>query len=398
MRDRADLEGAAARAGLTIRQIETLPDGRIVSRMTFTDPWAAARLLADLTDQDADDPVVRSWAFEILGAVADELGESDAGPTLSPELLAAFVRALYQNVQRQIFFRHERTETFQSARETMHLRAGDCDDHARLLVALARSAGVDAQLVFFDDNDQPSHAVSVLRDAEGWWWAETTIDARFGEPPLEALGRLQDEGVDLGANPFEQSGTSGIGALVTPGDVLAYRQTWDDYVTGTARAALACAAALDAAAPGSLAAQTERTNSDAIMLRWNEYAGWDDDAIVLEAAGILESFQDTVLKVGQFYQPAIAADCPAIVLPTPPTTAVQAQVIGRIEGLGILTHGVLQLLGKGAGGALDTLGAIALAPTTPGFWSGAQVLAVSAAVVAAALLGREILREVRPRA
>jgi hypothetical protein len=335
------------------------------------------------------------WAFDILNATADAMGLSDEGPTLSPELLGAFVRALHFNVITQIKFRHEPVETFQSARLTMHLGAGDCDDHARLLVALARSAGVEAELVFFNDGEQPVHGVGLLRDADSWWWAETTINARFGEPPLEAIDRLKAEGVDLGRNPFEAGRSDGIGALVTPGDVLSYRKTWDPYVTGTARAALACAATLDAVKPGTLEASTQRTNADAIMLRWNEYAGWADDAIVLEGAGILESFQDTVLKVGQFYQPAITADCPTLALPTPPSLDVQSQVIGRIEGLGILTHGILQLIGAGAGGAVTTLGAIVLAPTTPGFWSGAQVLAVSAAVIAAALAAREIARDTR---
>jgi hypothetical protein len=262
MRDRADLEGAAQRAGLTIRQIETLPDGTIASRMVFEDPWAAARLLAELTDQDADDPVVRGWALEILGAVADALGESDAGPTLSPELLAAFVRALHYNVQTQIRFRHEKKETFQSARETMRVGAGDCDDHARLLIALARSAGVDAQLVFFDEDDQPSHAVGLLRDASGWWWAETTIDARFGEAPLDALGRLQGEGVDLGANPFEQGAVQGIGSapwgFVTAGDVRTRKDELNATVESLDADVVHCAA-LDGATLGA----------------WNEFvASW----------------------------------------------------------------------------------------------------------------------------
>jgi len=106
VRDRADLLGAAARAGLRVTQIEELPDGTITSRMVFEDPWAAARLLNELTEEDGSDPIVRQWSLDILDATARELGEELAGPTLSPELLDAYVRALWANVQTQIKFRH----------------------------------------------------------------------------------------------------------------------------------------------------------------------------------------------------------------------------------------------------------------------------------------------------
>jgi hypothetical protein len=276
----------------------------------------------------------------------------------------------------------------------MDLLAGDCDDHARLLVALAKAAGVEAELIFFEADDQPAHVVAVMRDAQGWWWAETTVGAEFGEPPMDAVDRLQAAGVDLGRNPFEAEDaapTRGLGA-VTPSDVLAYRGLWNDYVMGTARAALACADSLPA---GSIEADTQRTNADAIQLRWNEYAHWSPDMIVLEAAGILESFQNTVLKVGQFYQPAIAHDCPTLRLPSPADVNLQASIIGGIEGQGILAHGILQILGAGAGGAFDVLGAIATAPLKPAFWSTTEILVVSAAVIATALAAREVARAAR---
>jgi hypothetical protein len=79
---------------------------------------------------------------------------------------------------------------------------------------------------------------------------------------------------------------------------------------------------------------------------------------VVQAGDILRYFQRTVLKVGQVYEPQIAKDCPAIALPAPPSLDLQQQTIARIEGLGILAHGVLQLIGIGASGALDTIGSI----------------------------------------
>lgn len=201
--------------------------------------------------------------------------------------------------------------------------------------------------------------------------------------------------------------------IVTPGDVLSYRSLWDSYVMGTARAAQQCsqawaaaAAAYPAAPPAAintarygahppdasilqLIADTEQSYSDGITTRWNIHADTPDATLLLNAGSILQDFQDTVLRVGQFYQPLIADDCPAIALPMAPDASLQSQVIARIEGLGIVAHGVLQLLGIGAGGALDTLGAIggavaqgAKTLTSPGPWialglAGAGVLVLA---------------------
>jgi Transglutaminase-like superfamily len=239
VRDRADLLGAAARAGLTVRQIEELPDGTITSRMVFEDPWAAARLLNELTEEDGADPIVREWSLDILAATSRELGEDLGGPTLSPELLDAYARALWDNVQTQIKFRHERKETFQSARLTMRLGAGDCDDHARLLVALAIAGGLEAELVFLEADDQPAHVVGLIKGSDGWYWAETTIDARFGEPPLEALDRLRASGEPLDRNPFE--GISGPFGVVMPSDVQVRKDQVDAQIDSTDADVVNCA-------------------------------------------------------------------------------------------------------------------------------------------------------------
>lgn len=238
MRTATDLALAARGAGLSLDQVEHVPlagspDGwTIATRMTFEDPWAAARLLQILADEDASDPMVRAWSLEILQATADELGLDASGPTLPPELLDAYAQALHANVQEHIRFIHEPKETFQSARVTMLLGAGDCDDHARLLYSLARAGGLGAQLLFFEEDDQPIHVVAKLRDSVGWQWAETTLDARFGEEPFEALERLMPAD---GSNPMRQPGTSGMGFLglefVTPGDVATRKAQLDATVT-----------------------------------------------------------------------------------------------------------------------------------------------------------------------
>jgi hypothetical protein len=204
---------------------------------------------------------------------------------------------------------------------------------------------------------------------------------------------------------------AGLGAgIITPGDVLAYRKTWDAYVLGVARAAQTCAAAWSALAQGQtpttapntslyavapdkttlqLAADMQAINAESILTDWNLHADTPDWQIVVQAEEILQDFQRVVLKVAEYYAPAVARDCPGIELPAAPSLDLQAQVIGRIEGLGILAHGVLQLVTAGAGGAIETykeIGATAktfaekLSDNTP--WIAIAVIVVATAVAA----------------
>lgn len=403
MRTEADLRGAAAAHGLSVTALERVPmpgdpsSTTLATRMTFDDPWAAARLLYELAQEDAADPVVRAWALDLQAAASRWLGEPIGSPTRSSALVDELARTIHGNVQEQILFIHEPKETFQSARVTMATQAGDCDDHARLVYALARAAGLKAKLIFLEDDAQPVHVVAQIEDSRGYQWAETTIDAEYGEPPLQAYARLkQDVARGLAADPFAKNGM-GFLAIVTPGDVLAFRKTWDPYVTGVAKAAVACADEQDAKVAGS--GDDRRLDSGSIMALWNAYAGLPDVEIVEGAPEILTFFQSTVLKVGQQYVPAIRASCPDATLPAPPSVDIQAQVIGRVEGLGILAHGVLQIIGMGAGGALDTLGAAASVATSPTTQNTIRIVAVSAAVLGAAYLALTFLprRKRNPR-
>jgi Transglutaminase-like superfamily len=248
VRTATDLELAAHDAGLSVDQVERVPmpgteNGWVLaSRMSFEDPWAAARLLQTLSDEDASDPFVRAWSLEILQATAAELGLEESGPTLSSELLDAYAQSLHANVQEHIRFLHEPKETFQSARVTMLLGAGDCDDHARLLYSLARAGGLDAQLLFFEEDEQPIHVVTKLRDSIGWQWAETTLDARYGEEPFEALERLAPAD---GSNPMKAPGSSaGLGFLglefVSPSDVATRKAQLDATMKSLAADVAAC--------------------------------------------------------------------------------------------------------------------------------------------------------------
>jgi transglutaminase-like putative cysteine protease len=177
----------------------------IAARMQFDDPWSAARFLAEEAEEDAGDPVVRAWALALLDATASATGE-EVGPTVSPDLINDYARTVHGNVQSQIRFVREPRETFQAARVTMSAKAGDCDDHARLVHALLRAGGVRSRLYFFERDDQPVHVVAqaLTPDADGasWKWLETTIPAGFNEHPKRALARVASS-LPGGGSPFE---------------------------------------------------------------------------------------------------------------------------------------------------------------------------------------------------
>ena len=198
MRRPADVEAEAQAAGLQVEQLAevTLPSGEraLAARLSFDDPWAAVRLLCDRAAEDANDPRVRVWALALLRAAADTIGHE--GPTVTAPLARAAARSLHASVQRSIRYVVEPRETFQSAAVTMELQAGDCDDHAALVYALAHAMGMPARICILTDAEgEPVHAVAKLYDGSAWQWAETTIPAGFGEDPQAAFARCKREGL-----------------------------------------------------------------------------------------------------------------------------------------------------------------------------------------------------------
>jgi hypothetical protein len=255
-----------------------------------------------------------------------------------------------------------------------------------------------------------SYALAIGRDESGAL-APVYVDA--GAPSSLCAALEVAKRCDQAATAHYHGSASTLGAIATtPGDVLAYRNLWNGYVVDTARAAAACGAAWQALADGTtpatlpnvgefaappdaktlaLWATSNQQIADSIMASWNQHAGLQDWQIVASAAEILQDFQKVVRDVGQFYQPQIKRDCPQLALPVPPSLELQKQVIGQIEGLGILAHGVLQLFEIGAGGALDTyqtIGQKILNPTTLEVGGVGVVLGVAATIAALFFLGR----------
>jgi hypothetical protein len=202
------------------------------------------------------------------------------------------------------------------------------------------------------------------------------------------------------------SGVEPLGlGVVTPGDVIAYRTAWNRYVMDTVAVANSCAAAYQAVASKQTDASTKalltnlgnatQKDADALQAQWNVYAGKGDAFIVLEAGTILQSYQETVLSAGRTRENITTGSltCALTYNPTggkcsdgdPPASgtvcqampgvdpSVQAQIISRIEGLGVLASGVLQIL-------VDTTGNSLMAVGSATQWSAQQVGAITKAL------------------
>jgi hypothetical protein len=279
-----DLQRAADLAGAVLLGTEQvqLRDGSwtLAGHFGFEDPWAAARLLCILAEEDASDPVVAAWAAHILEQTADENGLAPD----DPELADLFAEAVHANVKRFVRFAPEEGERFQSARTTMIEGVGDCDCHARLEHALVRSQGLPSQIVFFEDDGEPVHAVDTIGTTDGMQWAETTIDADFGEHPQEAYARLGlDTRPDIGG---------GIGAGPTRDDVLALQTRLQDATTANALAVEACLG-LPSSGQAAWSALAQR------VLAWDSSDPSEADyAAGLALAQELNAFGDTLRAAG----------------------------------------------------------------------------------------------------
>jgi hypothetical protein len=198
--------------------------------------------------------------------------------------------------------------------------------------------------------------------------------------PMRRELELNPEAVSLRGAPVEAFGLG----FVTPGDVLLYRNMWNDFVLDTVRVASGCSQAYASlsqteqnpaakAAETAMATSLQKTSDDLLAL-WNVFAGKTDDFIVLNGADVLKSFQDTVVTAGNVRATLVGDQCPMsyidanaqiVQASTGPDTSLQVQVISRIEGLGILGAGVLQIMVGTAEGAVHLVGSAAQ-------WAGRQ--------------------------
>lgn len=170
-------------------------------RVRCPDFSAKVRLLDDVATSDARyDPRVRDLALRLVEGLGS-LEPARVGPVL------------HAAVRDRVRFVGEGIETFQAPIDTWERRAGDCDDFARLLLALARSLGMRAKLVTWEgDPARGGHATVQIHDGNAWRWAEASIKAAWGEEPRAAYRRLHANGAAV-APRGELGELGGVGGL-----------------------------------------------------------------------------------------------------------------------------------------------------------------------------------------
>lgn len=102
-----------------------------------------------------------------------------------------FAQAVQQYIKDHVQFRTEPLEIFQGALVTLARGAGDCDDHARTVAGILIAGGERARIMGVRNSQgQIAHVCAQVLDRGVWTWCETTVDARYGEPPRDAAVRL----------------------------------------------------------------------------------------------------------------------------------------------------------------------------------------------------------------
>lgn len=189
-------------------------------RVQCPDFSAKVRLLDDVATADARyDPRVRDLAIRLV----DGLGSLEPA-RVGPVLHAA--------VRDRVRFVGEGIETFQAPIDTWERRAGDCDDFARLLLALARSLGMRAKLVTWEgDPKRGGHATVQLHDGIAWRWAEASIKAEWNEQPRAAYQRLHAVGATQ-APRGELGELGGVGGLPHAEARATLLRVWPSWALG----------------------------------------------------------------------------------------------------------------------------------------------------------------------
>lgn len=192
-----ELARAAESAGCRVLARSVHHDGSAswpVLELECADNANAINFLNRAASLDAGHPDLRALALWLRKAHGE--------PVAYAQAVQAFVKTLVRFVR-------EVRETFQHALYTLQHRAGDCDDHARAVVALARAGGLRAAVRGIPNaHGAVSHVAPLIHDGRAWHWAETTVDAHFGEHPRAAARRLGLERPDIWAKRRNVRGTT----------------------------------------------------------------------------------------------------------------------------------------------------------------------------------------------
>lgn len=191
---------------------------------------------------------------------------------------------------------------------------------------------------------------------------------------------VRPEGIYLNGRRVIRLGLEGVG-LGDAGDLLAYRQMWEPFIAAHLAlwrdlnellennpTAQKCPPGIFTAAQvkddptgfcATLALTRIRVSASdpgGILTQWNSWKDKSSADIVAGASSMLESQQNTVMRVGNLYTRELLDLYKSwglnIQLPNVPSFSLQQEVRARIEGAYITTKGVIQLVGYSAGALL----------------------------------------------
>lgn len=209
----------------------------------------------------------------------------------------------------------------------------------------------------------------------------------LGECPI-----ITSEGIYYGGRKVISLGIHGVG-LGDVGDLLAYRQEWEPFIAAhlalwrdvntlleSIPEAQKCPAGIfdfsqlknldpvTSAYCTSLNISRIRisdTSPGGILQQWNQWKDKSSADIIAGATDMLQWYQNTVKLVAGKYKDDLMQISDywkiKVDLPSLPDFGSQQDVIARIEGAYISTKGILQILGYGAGEALDAASSAAQA-------------------------------------
>lgn len=155
------------RADLLRIRTEAMPAAAPPPIAPDADGGAASRALAASPFVESDDPAIRAEAKRIAGDATD--------PRTVARRLVAWVHEAVEKAP---------SVTVPSAREVLASRRGDCNEHAVLLAALARAAGIPARVIagaVYANDGFYYHAWNEL-----WLGAWVSADAVFDQIPADA--------------------------------------------------------------------------------------------------------------------------------------------------------------------------------------------------------------------
>ena len=191
---------------------------------------------------------------------------------------------------------------------------------------------------------------------------------------------IRPEGIYYDGRKVISLGLRGVG-VGDVGDLLAYRQEWEPFIT----AHLALWRDLNALLEGNATSQkcpsgiftvaqvkdpdpttrafcaslaltrirVSATDPGGILTQWNAWKDKSNADMVAGAASMLQSHQDAVMRVGGAYAKDLLEIAKfwgvSVQLPDVPSFGTQQEIRARIEGAYITAKGVIQLIGYSAG-------------------------------------------------